>query len=103
MKVIRACMAGALLVSFAGLLWAGTPELLPKVNIKDGAVNLQVAFDAIPLVVDWNNDGAKDLVVGEFTNGWITLFLNQGTDLNPVFDGGEKLESNGVPITVTYG
>ena len=52
---------------------------------------------------DWNNDGAKDLLVGEFTGGYVNLFLNQGTDLNPVFNGYSKVESGGVPISVSYG
>ena len=45
---------------------------------------------------------AKDLVVGQFTYGYIWLYLNQGTNLNPVFNGGSKIESNGSPITTSY-
>ncbi len=41
--------------------------------------------------------------VGQFTAGYIWLYLNQGTNLNPVFIGGSKIESNGTPITTSYG
>lgn len=51
--------------------------------------------------MDWNNDNAKDLLVGE-EMGVINLYLNQGTDLNPVFDDSTLIYSAGVPIQVTY-
>ena len=41
-----------------------------------------------PRVVDWNNDGRKDLLVGEWCGNGVGLFvyLNAGTDKSPVFD-----------------
>jgi len=35
-------------------------------------------------VIDWNNDGNKDLLVGN-DNGHIKLYLNSGTNASPVF------------------
>ena len=69
----------------------------------DGSSFLEVTYCSTPTVADWNNDGAKDLIVGQFTSGYIWLFLNQGTNLNPVFNGGSKIESGGTPITTSYG
>ena len=40
---------------------------------------------AIPCVTDWNGDGKKDLLVGYQTAGKIEVFLNSGTDAQPVF------------------
>jgi hypothetical protein len=57
----------------------------------------------VATVADWNNDGNKDLIIGDFYYGNIYLYLNEGTDLNPVFNAYSKIESNGSPITVTYG
>ena len=54
-------------------------------------------------VADWNADGMKDLLVGVFYNGNIWLYLNQGTDDDPVFTEGTLLEADGVPISVGYG
>jgi hypothetical protein len=86
-----------------GALWADAPELESGVKIKDGGSSLEVNLYSSPTCVDWNNDGAKDLVVGQIWDGWIWLYLNQGTDLNPVFDGGTLVESGGSPIAVTWG
>ena len=41
---------------------------------------------AAPEVVDWNNDGLPDLLVGQ-ADGRVALFLNKGARGNPVFDG----------------
>ncbi|MHC4945049.1 MAG: hypothetical protein ACYTG7_18695 [Planctomycetota bacterium] len=86
----------------AGTLWADTPQVEPGVKIKDGTNDLKVDLMSAPTCVDWNNDGAKDLVVGQEIYGNIWLFLNQGTDLNPVFNGGSRLKSDGKFITMSY-
>ena len=98
-----ALLAGLLLLFSAGTLWADAPGLKVGVFLEAGGIDIDLSYDTIPACVDWNNDGAKDLLVGEFTYGYITLYLNTGTDLNPVFSAGTKVESGGTPITVTYG
>jgi hypothetical protein len=42
---------------------------------------------ATPRIVDWNNDGRKDLIVGSWgaCNNGLMVFLNVGTDAAPVF------------------
>ncbi len=47
--------------------------------------------------MDWNNDGKKDLVSGD-TKGQVWLFLNTGTDKEPVLASGVRLEADGKPI-----
>ncbi|MHC4945607.1 MAG: hypothetical protein ACYTG7_21560 [Planctomycetota bacterium] len=101
MKVIGLMGAG-LLVVLAGAAYADMPGIAPGFKIKNGSVDLKLSGDTNATAVDWNNDGLKDLLVGEYTGGYITLFLNQGTNINPVFDGGVKVESNGSPISVSY-
>jgi len=103
MKTIAIAAAAALLFLGAGALRADAPDLEPGVLIKDGTGNLSVNYHSSACVVDWNNDGCKDLVVGQFYYGNIWLFPNTGTDINPVFDGGSLINSNGAPITTTYG
>jgi hypothetical protein len=90
------------------LLLAGTvahalPVLEPGVYIQNGGTNLQVSYCSAPTVVDWNNDGRKDLVVGQFTSGNVWRFLNVGTDANPVFNGGSLIQCAGTNIATTYG
>jgi hypothetical protein len=102
MKVICLIAAGALIL-FTGNANADMPGIEASVQLESGGSVIKLSYDTNPTVVDWNNDGLKDLLVGEFTQGYITLFLNQGTEINPVFNSGSKVQSNGSPITVTYG
>ena len=84
-------------------LWADIPEIKPGVNVLDGGAPLEVDRHTTPTSVDWNNDGKKDLLMGQFEDGHIWLFINQGTNLNPVFNGGKLVETNGTPITTSFG
>ena len=47
--------------------------------------------------MDWNNDGKKDLLSGD-TKGQVWLFLNTGTQTEPVLASGVRLEADGKPI-----
>lgn len=100
-----AALAAALLLLFAssGTVRADAPDLESGVYILDGSLPLEVDRHSSPSVVDWNNDGAKDLVIGQFGYGYIQLYLNQGTDLNPVFNGGSYIYSGGSRIAANYG
>ncbi|MHC4941658.1 MAG: hypothetical protein ACYTG7_01420 [Planctomycetota bacterium] len=102
MKVIGLIAAGVLIL-FAGTGNAYMPGIEPALKLESGGSVIKLSYDTNATVVDWNNDGLKDLLVGEFTQGYITLYVNQGTDINPVFNSGAKVQSNGSPITVTYG
>ena len=79
-------------------LWADMPEIEEGVLIN----NVNLSYLSTPECVDWNNDNAKDLVVGEETGGNIRLYLNQGTNLNPEFVSFTKIQSSGIPISVSY-
>ncbi|MHC4942992.1 MAG: hypothetical protein ACYTG7_08240 [Planctomycetota bacterium] len=103
MKTLIILLPGFLVLFLAGTMQAAEPELEEGVFIQDGGSDLLVDWCSVPCVVDWNNDGAKDLLVGQFVNGWIWLFLNEGTDLNPLFNGGSLVESNGSPIKADAG
>jgi hypothetical protein len=46
--------------------------------------DISVGIRATPSVVDWNNDGKKDLVVGAYS-GKISVYINEGTDTAPDF------------------
>jgi hypothetical protein len=81
---------------------ADTPDLEAMGKIQAGSKSLQVEEYSAPFVVDWNNDGSKDLVVGQYQWGFVWLYLNQGTNLNPAFDEGKKITWNGEPITTAF-
>ena len=73
----------------------GTLRLYRNINtdddpLFDGGILLQVGFPGVktdidvgqrptPTVVDWNNDGRRDIVAGS-KDGRIHLFINEGTD-----------------------
>ena len=60
---------------------------------EDGAL-LRVAGFSTPRVTDWNDDGRKDLVCGNFL-GRVHVFLNVGTDAAPRLGLGERLQVAG--------
>ena len=70
--------------------------------LTDGVPMLTDNSYSIPHVCDWNGDGNRDLLVGVFYAGNVHLFLNEGTDENPVYGEGALLEADGVPISVGY-
>ena len=97
--LLSVCLAFLL---FAGDLKADAPDLKKGVKLEGGGSPISLTTP-YPTVVDWNNDGNKDLVVGQYTDGNVWLFINKGTDAEPVFNGGSLIESNGTPITTTSG
>jgi hypothetical protein len=96
------CVACALLFGRATSSFPAAPALEPSVLVQDGVSPLVVQGTSVPRVVDWNNDGRKDLVIGQFTNGNIRLYLNQGTNAAPVFNGYTLIQSGGTAITTSF-
>ncbi len=47
-----------------------------------------------PTVVDWNNDGRHDLLIGD-TNGNVHVYLNTKTNTKPVLDSGGYIKADG--------
>jgi hypothetical protein len=56
-----------------------------------------------PCVVDWDGDGMKDLLVGQFSGGKIRFYKNTGTNCYPVFTTYTYLKADGVDITLPSG
>ena len=70
-----------------------------QVGPQGSKVDIDVGGRATPSVVDWNNDGRKDLVVGAL-DGHIRLFLNSGSDHEPDFQNEEFVMAAGFPLLV---
>ena len=71
--------------------------------LRDGADPLRpwgTDPDSRPCVVDWNNDGKKDLLVGTRSGGKVLLYLNKGTDGEPMFNGYSCLKAGGRDISM---
>ncbi len=69
--------------------------------VQANGIDLSVVPDgcmgSFPRVVNWNNDSKKDLLVGAGT-GNISIFINTGTDSNPVFGDGVFVQTAGSDI-----
>jgi hypothetical protein len=61
--------------------------------------NINVGGRATPCIVDWNNDGKKDLAVGALDSK-IHIFINEGTDIAPDFRVETFAQAGGSPLVV---
>ena len=73
-----------------------------KLTADGKTIDIEIGH-LVPCVSDWNCDGKKDLIVGQFAEGKIRLYLNQGTDASPVFNDFSYLCAGGKPIRLDAG
>jgi hypothetical protein len=99
--VLVACATLLLLATGAR---ADLPVLAAGRPVQDGSYDLFIDWSqAAPTVVDWNNDGKLDLVVGQRKYSMIRVFLNQGTVTDPIFNGSFLVQNAGTNLTLDYG
>ncbi len=84
------------------VLLAGVPLLNTGVLIQNGQTDLMVMANAAPCVGDWNGDGRKDLIVGQQSSGRVDIYLNGGTNANPLFAGNRLAMVGNQPVMTTY-
>jgi hypothetical protein len=97
--------AAALFAVLAGAAGAaGAPELAEGVKLEAGGAPIDSKIGhMVPCVADWNADGKKDLLVGEFDGGRVRLYLNEGSDAAPSFGKFEYLKAGGKTLSVPCG
>ena len=71
--------------------------------LKTDSTAINVVYNSFPAVVDWNGDGKKDLIVGQFVGGKVRVYLNQGTDAQPAFKDFAYLQAGGKEISLPCG
>ena len=71
--------------------------------IQAGGSNIQVLGYSTPSMVDWNDDGLADLVVGEKVGdfGKVRVYLNHGQVGAPVFDSCFFVQAGGQDLMVS--
>ncbi len=72
---------------------------LLQVGSSGSKVDIDVGSRACPTVVDWDNNGAKDMVVGAL-DGRMHIFLNSGSDTSPDFTFEALAQENGSDLYV---
>jgi len=101
---MRVWLIGFILACPLATVFGDTPKLGPGERVRDGEIDINVPIGhAVPWVVDWNHDGKKDLVVGQFQKGRIRLYVNHGTDLEPRFQGFEYIRAGDAEISLPAG
>lgn len=88
--------------SFALFSYGQAPQFYtPKFLIAQDDT-IDVIFYSSPITCDWDVDGDKDLLVGQFFNGYISFYENIGTNYNPVFGDSHFLYADDSIITLPY-
>src|SRR4051794_9371596 len=94
------------------LLAAGPPapatgfarELLPPVRLQAAGKPIDTDVGhAAPFVADFDGDGVKDLLVGQFGDGVLWVYRNLGTDAKPRYAAGVKFKGGAAEGRVPTG
>ena len=76
-------------------------ELSEPTLIKVGNEPIDVDMGyAAPYYVDFDGDGIRDLLVGQFGDGKLVIYRNTGTDSEPVFSDFYYFQAAGADGTV---
>jgi len=73
-----------------------------KIEADGNAIDVRIGH-LKPWVTDWNADGKKDLILGQFMGGKVRVYLNEGTDRSPVFKRYSFLNAGGKVISLAAG
>ncbi len=78
------------------------PEMREGVRLQADGMDINIERGhLVPCATDWDGDGKKDLIVGQFSNGNIRLYLNHGSDAAPAFKGFSLMEAGGAEIRLS--
>jgi hypothetical protein len=99
-------MTGPLILTLLGLAppAGGGPakelarDLAPPVRLEAAGKPIDTDIGhAAPFVGDFDGDGVKDLLVGQFGEGILWVFRNEGTNDKPKLAAREKFKGGTVP------
>jgi hypothetical protein len=68
-------------------------DLAPPVRLEAGGKPIDTEIGhAAPFVCDWDSDGVRDLLVGQFGGGVLWIFRSEGTNTQPKLAAGVKFK-----------
>lgn len=82
------------------LVFAQKPAFYAAESLKANNIPIDVSWYGSPYVYDWNGDGKKDLLSGQFSCGYVRYYQNLGTNNSPLFGDSSFLQASGSPISV---
>ena len=79
-------------------------ELAPPVRLEAGGAPVDSDIGhAAPYLYDWDGDGKRDLLVGQFGDGKLRIYPNVGTEAKPEFGQLTWFQTGGKVVTVPTG
>ncbi len=86
-------------ITFFERTGSGIDDLSSQGHLSASGTVIDVGANSSPIVVDWNNDGLLDLLIGnEASTQGIRLYLNSGTTTNPILTSWSYIQSEGSNI-----
>ena len=88
---MRSIVMGALVAAFLAPLSAQQFEAPRRLEVQGEVIDTDVGH-AGPFVGDFDGDGKRDLLVGQFGSGILWIYRNTGSDAEPVFAKRRRFE-----------
>lgn len=89
LRVLVLVLTGLIPIESAGL----APDLAPAVRLEAAGKPIDTNIGhAAPFVCDFDGDGVKDLLVGQFGEGILWIYRNEGTNSQPKLAPGVKFK-----------
>ncbi len=89
-----------LIVALPFAVHAQMPVFENAQYVYANGILVDVGYYGSPFFYDWNGDGLKDLIVGQFTSGRVRVYLNSGSPSTPAYTTFTYLYADGSPISV---